>query len=143
MKSKILRLIDANVNRLREALRVAEDIARFILSDKKATRRLKLLRHRAYSNIKAFECSRKALSKFRLPERDIGRASIKSELKRSGIEDIFRANMKRAEESVRVLEEFSKLLKPPLSGRFKVMRFELYAIEKIIAKKLQALRHHR
>jgi thiamine-phosphate pyrophosphorylase len=46
------------------------------------------------------------------------------------VADIFKANMKRAEESVRVLEEFSKLSSLSLSNRFKAMRFKLYSLEK-------------
>lgn len=136
MNDRILRIIDANVNRLREALRVCEDIARFILSDKKATQRLKSLRHKVCLAIKGLDTNKRILANFRAPEKDIGRKTIKSERGRRGVADIFKANIKRAEESIRVLEEFSKLLKPPLSNRFKDMRFELYSLEKSIAEKL-------
>ena len=136
MNSKIFQIIDANANRLREALRVCEDITRFILSDKKTTREFKSLRHKAFLAIKKFDNSGGALAEFRNPEKDIGKRTIKSETKRKDIEDIFKANIKRAEESVRVLEEFSKLSKPQLSNRFKNMRFELYSLEKNIVKKL-------
>lgn len=136
MKNGILRIIDANTNRLREALRVCEDIARFILTDKNSTRRLKSLRHRVFSAVKGLDSSERILARFREPEKDIGKKTIKSEGERRDVADIFRANIKRAEESVRVLEEFSKLLKPLLSRRFKSIRFELYTLEKDIAKKL-------
>jgi len=38
-------LIDANVNRAKEGLRVCEDISRFILRDKKLSACLKSMRH--------------------------------------------------------------------------------------------------
>ena len=44
-KSKIYRVIDVNLNRSREGLRVCEEVARFILNNKSITARFKALRH--------------------------------------------------------------------------------------------------
>ncbi len=61
---------------------------------------------------------------------DVGaKRTTKSETKRSGILDVFTANIKRAQESVRVFEETSKLFDPKLCSKFKKLRFELYDIE--------------
>ena len=136
MNNKVYRIIDANANRLREALRVCEDITRFILSDKRSTQKFKSLRHKAFLAIKKFDKSKGILAKFRDSEKDIGKKTVKNETKRKDVADIFKANIKRAEESVRVLEEFSKLSNPHLSNRFKGMRFELYTLEKGIVEKL-------
>jgi len=143
MNDKILRTIDANTNRLTEGLRVCEDIARFILLDKVKTRKFKSLRHEAFSALSDFGSDGKILASFRDPGRDIGRQTIKNEKKRNGVADIFKANIKRAEESARVLEEFSKLANTQISGRFKNMRFKLYSLEKGVVKKLQSLCEHR
>ena len=59
---KLLRIIDANLNRAREGLRVCEDISRFALGDKTATRALKSIRHGATDLI----LPRKNLKKERL-----------------------------------------------------------------------------
>ena len=136
MNSKILRTIDANANRLTEGLRVCEDITRFILCDKVKTQKFKALRHKAFAAIKGFNDNGKILAKFRNPEKDIGKRTTKNEAKRKDVTDIFKANIKRTEESARVLEEFSKLTNAQLSKRFKSMRFELYSLEKGIVKKL-------
>ena len=45
MNAKLLRLLDANSNRAREALRVLEDYTRFVLDDDLLSSRLKNLRH--------------------------------------------------------------------------------------------------
>ncbi|MFA6384789.1 MAG: hypothetical protein WCY10_05405, partial [Candidatus Omnitrophota bacterium] len=45
--SGISRVIDANANRLKEGLRVCEEVARFILNDGRLTRGLKEIRHEA------------------------------------------------------------------------------------------------
>ncbi|MBL7071322.1 MAG: thiamine-phosphate pyrophosphorylase [Candidatus Omnitrophica bacterium] len=136
MNKKVFRILDANANRLREALRVCEDISRFIISDKSSTRRFKALRHKTILAVKSIDFDGKTLAGFRDSAGDIGKRTIKSESSRKGIGDIFKANIKRAEESVRVLEEFSKLSGGRLPGRFKNMRFELYSLESDIVEKL-------
>ncbi|MFC1767274.1 thiamine phosphate synthase [Candidatus Margulisiibacteriota bacterium] len=134
MKEKVYRLIDANINRSLEGLRVIEDIARFILDDKKLTLRLKKIRH----TIKAFskEIEKQGLGS-RDIKKDVGRGTIKSEKGRGGVMDIFRSNIKRLEESMRVLEEFSKLAAKKFSGKIKQARYEVYDIEKIVSARLQ------
>jgi len=133
---RVLRVIDANANRLTEGLRVCEDTARFILNDKKATQSFKSLRHRVFAAIKRLGADKKLLTAFRDPERDTGKNSIELETKRNTISDVFKANIKRSEEAMRVLEEFSKLSSAALADNFKKMRFELYSLEKKIIEKL-------
>jgi hypothetical protein len=65
------------------------------------------------------------------------------ELKRSSVEDIFRANIQRVKESIRVLEEFSKLINKQAAIGFKKMRYRLYEIEKKALKKVSTLSHFR
>ncbi len=45
IENKTMRMIDANLNRATEGIRVAEDIVRFILDDDRLTERLKKIRH--------------------------------------------------------------------------------------------------
>ena len=136
MSLRVQRLVDANINRLREALRVCEDIARFVVSDRKATGEFKSLRHKASRISGTFSTGKKGNIKARNVEGDVGKKTHKFELKRRNLADVFLANMKRAQESVRVLEEVSKLLHPDLSGRLKAMRYKLYSLEKAIVEKL-------
>jgi thiamine-phosphate pyrophosphorylase len=138
MKEKdILRIIDANMNRLREALRVCEDIARFVMEERALTSRLKNLRH---SVTAALAGSKKvkyaALISSRDVENDVGRASSHSELRRRDAADLLAANLERAKESVRVLEEFSKVFDRAMALRFKKERFKLYDIERALVEKL-------
>ena len=88
MNSKVLRIIDANANRLTEGLRVCEDITRFILSDKIRTRRFKSLRHRVFLALKSLVKDKKFLARFRDPQEDIGKITIRSERKRKNISSI-------------------------------------------------------
>ncbi len=119
------RLIDANLNRLGEGIRVIEDIVRYIHNDATLTPRLKTLRHQLQQ---AHNPNR---LQYRDIENDIQKESIPSELTRTSLSDIIIANFSRAQESSRVLEEAFKLTDSTLSELFKSIRYELYALEKI------------
>ncbi|HEO98643.1 MAG: thiamine-phosphate pyrophosphorylase [Campylobacterales bacterium] len=121
---KVARLIDANLNRLKEGIRVIEDINRYIYDDASLTSQLKSLRHRLqtlYSQERLY---------FRDIENDVQKKSIESELKRSNIVDLVIANFSRAQESARVLEESFKLIDPVFSEIAKEVRYGLYGVEK-------------
>jgi thiamine-phosphate pyrophosphorylase len=122
--TKNLRLIDANLNRLAEGIRVVEDIYRYILDDKTTAKRLKALRHKARIDI--YE----DLLNSRDIKNDVLKTSTSSEQTRSNLQSILIANFKRAQESSRVLEEFCKLISVKDSENFKYIRYELYDIEK-------------
>ena len=121
----IERLIDANLNRLGEGIRVIEDINRYIHNNTTLTPRLKTLRH------KLQQAHNPQRIIYRDIENDIQKESISSELKRSSLDDIVIANFSRTQESSRVLEESFKLTDTTLSELFKSIRYELYALEKI------------
>ena len=123
MNENYLRLIDANLNRLREGIRVVEDIFRYVYNDKQTALKLKELRHlsRLENYIELLET--------RDVKNDVLRSSIKSEQNRSDLYSILIANFKRAQESSRVLEEFIKLTSIKDSENFKYIRYELYNLE--------------
>jgi len=123
LSPEVFRVCDANLNRLKEGIRVVEDLLRFKYNNKNLAKQLKLLRHQAQlDNYKDFLT-------FRDSKNDILKPSISSELQRDSIEEIIIANFKRAEESSRVLEELFKLWDIALSERFKNIRYSLYNIE--------------
>lgn len=126
MEKNELRLTDANLNRLREGIRVIEDIYRFIYNDKIMAQKLKSLRHKSRINLNS------QLLDSRDIINDVLRESTSSEQNRSDIQSILIANFKRAQESSRVLEEFTKLLSSKDSENFKHIRYELYDLEKAL-----------
>jgi len=138
---KFFRLIDANLNRSREGLRVVEDISRFILNDKKLTRSFKSLRHGLSAERKKIDLERLPLLESRNVKRDVGKKSTLREKSRKNIRDVFRANTERVKESLRVLEEITKLFDKKMSQRFKRMRFRLYEFEKKSRRKLDVILH--
>lgn len=128
MTKEELRLLDANLNRLREGIRVIEDIHRYIFNDKETSSKLKELRHQ--SRIENYS----QLLSSRDIKNDVLKKSNESELQREDLSSILIANFKRAQESSRVLEEFGKLIDAQTSSTFKSIRYELYHLEKSIVK---------
>lgn len=135
MKLKITRIIDANANRVREGLRVIEDIARFIKDDEKLTYKFKSLRHKITKFVKELSIEEEYLILSREIEKDVGKKNyFIEEKKRENILDILKINFKRSEEAIRVLEEISKLFNFDVALKFKKMRYELYSLEKQLLK---------
>jgi thiamine-phosphate pyrophosphorylase len=130
----VIRILDANFNRTKEGLRVCEEITRFIITDRALTSGLKALRH-AVSNLSGRLFSLGAQLDARRSLKDVGFSLQAQELKRKDYADIFFANMQRAKESLRVLEEFAKLTKPHVALRFKRLRYELYELERKSVKR--------
>jgi len=126
LSPELFRVIDANLNRLKEGIRVVEDIMRYRDNNKDLSSKLKLLRHKARIN------ETTELLKNRDSINDVLRPTTKSELNRSDIKSIIAANFKRAQESSRVLEELFKLNNVDYSENFKYIRYELYNLEKEI-----------
>ena len=126
IQSNKLRLVDANLNRLREGIRVVEDIFRYVYNDKETSLKLKNLRHLARLDIY------NEMLETRDVKNDVLRTSIKSEQNRDDLYSILIANFKRAQESARVLEEFCKLISIKDSENFKYIRYELYTLESVL-----------
>lgn len=126
LSPELFRVIDANLNRLKEGIRVVEDIMRYRDNNKELSSKLKELRH-----IARIDESIELLT-HRDSINDVLRPSMDSELRRSNIAHIITANFKRAQESSRVLEELFKLHNNEYSEKFKHIRYELYDLEKKI-----------
>ena len=122
------RIIDVNLNRGTEALRVLEEISRFLIEDKQSSEMLKLIRHKL-NNIQ--EKNYDTLLAARDTENDIG-IDIKNPDKRTNIENIFKANIKRLQQVLRVLAEYS----PENADVFEDMRYKSYTLEKDMREKL-------
>ena len=144
---QLYRIVDANLNRAREGLRVVEEVARFVLEDKALQKKTKSLRHKLASlfasaprkgaaNPPSSQAARQVdrpllIDRGRNAEGDVGKNSLTgSEARRATIADLLQANFARIEESVRALEEFTKIFSGDLSACFKAMRFEVYSLEK-------------
>lgn len=129
----MLRLIDANLNRISEGLRLLEDVARFILNDAGASAELKSLRHELLGETSSFQ---KALLSARDSIGDVA-AFAEEEARRADLPTILIANARRVQESLRVVEEFAKLPDTTLDpAKFKEARFALYELERKLTARL-------
>lgn len=127
MERKLARVIDANLNRAREGLRVCEDICRFLYDLKGATEGYKKIRHRLTGvakdiGVEKIVCARDS-------RRDVGRPTLSEETPRRNVHDIFYANSQRVKESIRVLEECAKILDVKVAEDLKELRYRVYEIE--------------
>lgn len=123
--TKCLRLMDANLNRAREGLRVIEDTARFVLEKKALYIACRSLRHRLDAATRPIY---KDLVKERDSVTDAGREI--AEGGRTSIAAVLAANFRRVEEAMRVLEEYAKLIVPAAAPEFKAIRYAAYTLEK-------------
>jgi thiamine-phosphate pyrophosphorylase len=123
-------VIDANLNRLREGLRVIEEFFRFVRNNKDKSIELKLLRHSTIDLESGFGL--KKLLKSRDTTSDpFADKNRKEELRRTDNQTILLASFKRSQEAARVIEEYAKITDHVnLSEKAKLIRFSLYNMEK-------------
>ena len=138
--SLFFRVVDANLNRAREGLRVCEEVARLVLEAPQLTWRCQRLRYELHKVSQPFLPMQ--LLQARDARRDIGRPSRKKGIAtHSGYRDLTLANAKRVQEALRVVEEFTRLRSAPSSLAFSRLRFRVYNLEQDILRKLQAVLH--
>jgi len=131
-----LRIIDANLNRIGEGLRLLEDLARLILNDTTLTQQLKTMRHEILISDLPFQ---QQLLNARNSAGDIGINLKPPEDEQKELPLLAVANARRVQESLRMLEELAKVpgAIPELdTERFKQARFNLYTIERTLLSKL-------
>ena len=141
MTPDLHRLLDANLNRASEGLRVLEDIARFIANDAALSRELRGMRHSLADLARPVDTrllsSRDSIS-------DVGRESgLRVEGERDLVSTI-RANAKRVEESARVIEEIARLSDSGLSldaSTAERIRYAAYDLEKRLSGRIVRARH--
>lgn len=126
----VLRILDANGNRAREALRVAEDYARFVLDSPRLAQALKGLRHTLRERLDALGLPAEALLAARDTPGDVGTTlTAAAEMRRASAADVAKAALKRLEEALRCLEEYGKTVSPPAAEGIKALRYAAYEVE--------------
>jgi thiamine-phosphate pyrophosphorylase len=133
------RVIDANLNRCREGLRVLDDYCRFVLDDRTLTEHVKSLRHGIA------EATRKLPPGLLLAARDttndVGTDIVtESEYRRTSAAHVAEVNVKRVQESLRSLEEFGKVLDGGFAKQIEQIRYLVYTLEAAIARTANPLR---
>lgn len=134
---KYLPIIDANFNRCKEGLRVVEDIFRFSLKDDKLRKQARSYRHALVKAVEPLLIKKAILE--RDSNKDLGKKLDSLENERNSLWDILYVNLQRSKESLRVLEEFSKILFKKNTSQIKNLRYQIYEFEKEIILKWPSL----
>ncbi len=125
------RVVDANLNRAREATRVLEDYCRFVLDDAFLSECLKKTRHELAEASSRF--SPHLLLQARNTLGDVGTTiSASNEYDRSSAKQVAQVNLKRLQEALRSLEEFGKVFGSQLGQRFESLRYHTYTLERAL-----------
>lgn len=129
--SALLRILDANLDRAREGMRILEEWCRFGLNDETTTARFKHLRQ--------------SVAQWHTPDIRLARdtpgdlgtgLTHPQEARRESLTNVLQANFARVQEALRVLEEYGKLYSPEMSAACKQMRYELYTLDSQILDSL-------
>lgn len=128
----IFQIIDANLNRATEGLRVVEEVARFVIKDELLSKEIKERRHKLSAIFKGYE-----LIKFRNTSKDLGKYADFDDTAYRNLQEQVHRNFKRVEEGCRVIEEFSKLVSPEIAPKVKEIRFSIYEIEKVFSERFK------
>lgn len=153
----LFRILDAALNRTNEGLRVVEDYARLAIDDEFLSTELKRLRHDLTEAGKGIEQSKRMRARDTLG--DVGTAiELPSEYERvsgkegivksnfiagvqwdEGIDGTIKANFSRAQQGLRTIEEFSKLLDTAVAKKIEQIRYRCYTLEKAFNANLEGL----
>jgi thiamine-phosphate pyrophosphorylase len=129
----ICRILDANLDRAREGLRIIEEWCRFGLNSGPLANECKQMRQELASwHTQEIRASRDT------PGDPGTELTHPKEEERSSIQQLLQVNLCRVEEALRVLEEYGKLYNPQMGAVFKQMRYRVYTLE----SNLLAYRRH-
>jgi thiamine-phosphate pyrophosphorylase len=120
----VWRILDANLDRAREGLRIIEEWCRFALNNAQMANECKEMRQELGKwHTAEIRAARNTVE-------DIGTGlSHPREEERADIEHLLQANLCRVQEALRVLEEYGKLSSSAMSSGCKQMRYRVYTLE--------------
>ena len=123
---RIYQIIDANLDRAREGLRVLEDWARFGLGKERHVEKIKNFRQILGKNhLEVYKQSRNYIQ-----DKCKG-LTHQEQIKRKTYDQIISSNSGRVQEALRVIEEFSRLQNHELSKIASEIRYEIYNLSLI------------
>ncbi len=124
---RIAQIIDANLDRAREGLRVLEDWARFALGRKDLVKSFKNFRQiLGKHHLKLYKESRNFVND------NCAGLSHPEQYKRNNTSSIISSNAARVQEALRVIEEFSRDHNQNLSNISSEIRYEIYNLEIVL-----------
>ncbi len=131
------RILDVNLNRAREAIRVMEDYARFVLDDPTLAEQAKRLRHDLAGVAKRHPLEGVVRARDILG--DVGRhVGTEREYDRPSPPQVAVAAGKRLSEALRTIEEYGKVADAEIGRAIERLRYRGYELERQLAVRLHA-----
>lgn len=131
MERAAYRIIDANFNRAREALRVVEEYCRFVLNSGALSERAKGLRHELCATVGRLDAGRLIAGRDTLGDVGVGQ-KVEGQLERAGVRDCFTAAARRLTEALRALSEVVQIENRAVAEDIERLRYAAYTLEKDI-----------
>lgn len=131
MDRTVYRIIDANFNRAREAIRVIEEFCRFAVNSAPLTERAKQLRHELSSAIGQLDTSRLISSRDTFGDVGVG-VTVSKQHVRVNLNDCITAGCKRLTEALRALAEMVQMQDRSVAETIEKLRYTAYTLEKDI-----------
>jgi thiamine-phosphate pyrophosphorylase len=123
------RIVDANFNRAREALRVMEEYCRFALNSGALSERAKGLRHELCAAVGRLDGGRLLAGRDTLGDVGAGQ-KVEGQLERASLKDCFTAAARRVTEALRALAEVIRIEDQTVAEAVERLRYEAYTLEK-------------
>ncbi len=131
MERAAYRIIDANFNRAREAIRVIEEFCRFALNSTWLSKRAKELRHKLSQAVGQLDSSRLLTSRDTLNDVGVGQ-KVNHQLSRGDLKECLTAGCKRLTEALRTLTEMTQAQNKSVAEVIERLRYDAYILEKDI-----------
>ena len=131
MERAVCRIVDANFNRAREAIRVVEEFCRFALNSAALAGRAKQLRHELSGAIGKLDTARLITSRDTLGDVGVGQV-VDKQMTRGDLRDSLSAGSKRLTEALRALAEVIRIESPRSAEAIEKLRYDAYTLEKDI-----------
>jgi len=129
MERSSYRIIDANFNRAREAVRVIEDYCRFALNCDALSQRARQLRHNLCTAIGNLDTERLIASRDTINDVGVG-SIVDNQMRRTDLHDCFTAAAKRLPEALRTIAEAAQIIDPAIALKIEDLRYTAYTLEK-------------
>jgi len=129
MDRAVYRIIDANFNRAREALRVMEEYCRFAVNNGTLSGRAKQLRHELCAAIGQLELGKLLAGRDTLGDVGVGQ-QVENQLQRATAAEAFTAGARRLTEALRALAEMAQGESKPVAAAIERLRYQAYTLEK-------------
>lgn len=125
------RIIDANFNRAREALRVVEEYCRFGLNSGALSERAKKLRHELCAAVGRLDSGKLLAARDTVGDVGVGQ-KVEGQHQRTTLKDCFTAAAKRLTEALRAMAEVIQTQDKIVAETVERLRYDSYTLEKDI-----------